>query len=308
MKLNNKEDIIQMTPLWEGERFEDGRPKVPDSILKRIRNTTLEEMWAPLVRLGYIYQHETALKRSNPDMPVVVGRAVTAQYMPTRPDLANYLLKFGHEEEGRKGFFNQWPLEELQENDFIIIDMFDKVRDGCSWGGNLTTLIATKTGCGGMTWGGVRDLDQISGIKNAQFYYRGTDPTPFREAMLTGINVPINVGMAVCMPGDVVLGTEAGIIFVPPHLAEMCVIDAEKTHVRDIFGFKRLHEGKYTAAQIDTAWEPIMWEDFAEWFPTAPESEEYRHLDFSKELEDARAKANADAGDGDGEKKEETRW
>lgn len=105
-----------------------------------------------------------------------------------------------------------------------------------------------------MTWGGVRDLDQISGIKNAQFYYRGSDPTPFRESMLVGINVPINVGMAVVLPGDVVLGTEAGIIFIPAHLAETCVIDAEKTHVRDIFGFMRLHEGKYTAAQIDSAW------------------------------------------------------
>ncbi len=106
--------------------------------------------------------------------------------------------------------------------------------------------------------------------------------------MLVGINVPIQVGEAVCMPGDVVLGTEAGIIFVPAHLAETCVIDAEKTHVRDIFGFQRLHEGKYSAAQIDSAWELCMWEDFAEWFPVAPESEEYRHLDFTEELENAR--------------------
>lgn len=288
MKLNCREDIIQLTPLWKGERFADGRPKVPDDILRRIRNTTLEEMWAPLVRQGYLYQHETNLKRSNPDMPVVVGRAVTAHYMPTRPDVAGYLMKYGHEEEGRKGNFNQWPLEDLQKDDFIIIDMYDKVRNGCAWGGNLTTLIATKTGCGGMTWGGVRDLDQISGIKNAQFYYRGTDPTPFMETMLVGINVPINVGMAVVMPGDVVLGTESGIIFVPAHLAESCVIDAEKTHVRDIFGFMRLHEGKYTAAQIDTAWELCMWEDFCQWFPTAPESEPYRHLDFAEELDNAR--------------------
>ncbi|MCL2462725.1 MAG: RraA family protein [Defluviitaleaceae bacterium] len=288
MKLNCKEDIIQLTPLWKGERLEDGRPKVPDEILERIRKTTIEEMWAPLVRLGYDYQHVTELTRSNPDMPTVVGRAVTAQYMPIRPDLGGYLMQYGHEAEGRVGNFNQWPLEDLQKDDFIIIDMFNKVRNGCAWGGNLTTLIATKTGCGAMTWGGVRDIDQISGIKNAQFFFRGTDPTPFREAMLTGINVPINVGMAVAMPGDVVLGTEGGVIFIPPHLAEFCITDAEKTHVRDIFGFIRLQEGKFTAAQVDTAWEPSMWEDFNEWFPNAPESLEYRHLDFSAELENAR--------------------
>ena len=66
------------------------------------------------------------------------------------------------------------------------------------------------------------------------------------------------------------------------------MIDAEKSHARDIWGFKRLHEGKYTAAQIDSAWERCMWEDFCEWFPTAPEMEPYRHLDFTQELEDAR--------------------
>ncbi|MBQ3879896.1 MAG: RraA family protein [Oscillospiraceae bacterium] len=288
MKLNCREDIIQMTPLWTGERFPDGRPKVPDDILARIKKTTIEEMWAPLVRLGYNYQHETGLKRTNPNVPTVVGRAVTAHYLPTRPDLANYLLKYGHEEEGRKGFFNQWPLEDLQKDDFMVIDMYGKVRNGCAWGGNLTTLIYTKTGVGGLTSGGVRDLEQIVGIEGSQFYYKGYDPTPFRDAMLVGINVPVKIGEAVCMPGDVVLGTEAGIIFVPAHLAETCVIDAEKTHVRDIFGFQRLHEGKYTAAQIDTAWERIMWEDFAEWFPVAPEAEPYRHLDFTQELEDAR--------------------
>ena len=146
MKFNCKEDIIQLTPLWKGERFEDGRPKVPDEILERIKKTTIEEMWAPLVRLGYNYQHETSLKRSNPNVPTVVGRAVTAHYLPTRPDVANYLLQYGHEEEGRKGFFNQWPLEDLQPGDFMVIDMFGKVRNGCAWGGNLTTLIYTKTG------------------------------------------------------------------------------------------------------------------------------------------------------------------
>lgn len=31
MHFNMKEDIIQLTRLWKGERFEDGRPKVPDS-------------------------------------------------------------------------------------------------------------------------------------------------------------------------------------------------------------------------------------------------------------------------------------
>ncbi len=288
MKFNCKEDIIQLTPLWKGERFDDGRPRVPDEILARIKKTTIEEMWAPLVRLGYNYQHETSLKRSNPNVPTVVGRAVTAHYMPTRPDLAGYLMEYGHEVEGRKGNFNQWPLEDLQKDDFIVIDMYGKVRNGCAWGGNLTTLIYTKTGVGGMTWGGVRDLDQIVGIEGSQFYYKGYDPTPFRESMLVGINVPINVGQAVSCRATLFSALRPVSFLFRHILPETCVIDAEKTHVRDIFGFQRLHEGKYTAAQIDSAWELCMWEDFAEWFPIAPEAEEYRHLDFTEELDNAR--------------------
>jgi regulator of RNase E activity RraA len=289
MKLDCKEDTIQLSPLWTGERFPDGRPKVSDNILGRIAATTVEEMWMPLYIRGYKYQFEGRLKRSNPDRDVLVGRAVTAVYMPTRPDVANYMMRYAHEAEGRKGNFNQWPLENLVKDDVVILDMYDKVREGCPLGGNLTTLIATKTeGAGAIVWGGVRDLDQIKEIKTAQFYYRDTDPTPFLETMLIGINVPCHIGMAVCMPGDVVLGTVAGVIFVPAHLAETCVIDAEKSHARDIWGFKRLHEGKYTAAQIDSEWEPEMWEDFCGWFPAASEAEPYRHLDFSQELRDSR--------------------
>ncbi len=288
MKFNNREDIIQLTPLWKGERMPDGRPKVSDDVLRRIKDTTMEEMWAPLARQGYQFQHETRMHRSNPDIKVVVGRAFTAAYMPSRPDLADYLMKYGHEVEGRKGNFNQWPLDELSKDDFMVNDMYGKVREGCPWGGNLTTLITEKTGVGGLCWGGVRDLVQIKGIKNAQFYYLGEDPTPFRDSICVGINVPVRIGMAICLPGDVVLGTESGVIFIPAHLAEDCVIDAEKTHVRDIWGFIRLHQGKYTAAQIDSPWSVDMWEDFCEWFKIAPEAKPYAHLDFGVDLYNVR--------------------
>jgi len=284
MKFNNRDDIIQLTPLWNGERMPDGRPRVSDDILRRIKNTTMEEMWAPMVRQGYKFQHETRMRRTNPDMDVVVGRAFTAMYMRTRPDLAGYLIDYGHNVEGRKGGFNQWPLDELSRDDFMVNDMYGKTREGCPWGGNLTTLIAQKTGVGGLCWGGVRDLDQIKGIKNAQFYYLETDPTPFMESMCVGINVPVQIGMAVCMPGDVVLGTESGVIFIPAHLAEACVIDAEKTHARDIWGFTRLHESKYSAAQIDSAWDLAMWEDFYAWFGVAEEALPYKHLSFDEEM------------------------
>lgn len=289
MKFDCKEDIIQLSPLWQGERFANGRPKVSDEILRRISQMTIEEIWAPLYIAGYKFQFESQLKRTNPAKPVLVGRAITAVYMPTRPDLANYLMEYAHQQERRQGNFNQWPLEDLLPGDVVVIDMYDKVREGCTLGGNLSTLIANKTETGGaIVWGGIRDLDQIKEIENAQFYYRDTDPTPFLESMLVGLNVPCHIGQAVCMPGDVVLGTETGVLFIPAHMAEHCATEAEKAHVRDVWGFQRLRAQQYTAAQIDSAWEVEMWEEFINWFPTAPETLAYRHLEFTAEIEEAK--------------------
>jgi len=288
MKLYNREDVIQMTPKWKGKRFDDGRPCVPDSIINRIARTTITEMWKPLYMRGYKYQYERGFHRTNPDRDVICGRVVTAAFLPTRPDLHRYMMDFGHSVEGRKGNFNQWALEELVENDIVVYDMKDKVYEGCPFGGNLTNLIANKTGQGAITFGGMRDLEQVVEIKNAQFYYRDTDPTPFMDTMIAGINIPVKIGAAVAMPGDVCLGTLAGVIFIPPHLAEICAIDAEKAQVRDVWGFEMIKLGKYTAAQMDSAWEPEMWESFSLWMESSEKAETYRHLNFEKEIADSR--------------------
>ena len=289
MKLYNRDDVIQLTPKWKGERFDDGRPRVSDSLLERISRTTITEMWKPLFTRGYKYQFERGFHRTNPDMPVMCGRAVTAAFMPTRPDLHHYLMDFGHKEEGRKGNFNQWALEDLVEGDVVIYDMKDKVYEGCPLGGNLTNLIASKTKRGAITFGGMRDLEQVVEIKDAQFYYRDTDPTPFTDTMLVGINVPVKIGAAVAMPGDVVLGTMSGVIFIPAHLAEICAVDAEKMHIRDVWGFEMIKEGRYTAAQMDSAWEAEMWESFAGWLGKSESAAHYGHLNFDKEIADCRA-------------------
>jgi hypothetical protein len=137
-------------------------------------------------------------------------------------------------------------------------------------------------------WGGIRDIDQIINIKDIKIYYRGTDPTPIWDVTMVSFNGPCRVGKAICMPGDVVLGTHAGVLFVPPHLAEECVVNAEKAKIRDVWGFIMLREGKYTTAQIDAPWTVEMWENFIKWIKTAPEAEEYRHLTWDEELKHAR--------------------
>lgn len=286
MKFDCREDIIQYTPLWKGERFPDGRPKVPDDILRRMRNITLEEAWGPLWSEGYKAQFEGNLKRTH-EKAKLVGRAVTSVMVPMRPDLHQALLDYGHKEEGRHGFFNQWVIDSLVEDDVVVVDLFDKVYEGTYVGGNLSTAIAARTKRGGaIIWGGIRDNEQIVEIPNIQVYYRGIDPTAIGNVTMTGFNVPARIGSAVCLPGDVVLGTISGVIFIPAHLAEMVVVKAEKSHVRDMFGFQRLAEKVYTTAQIDSPWSMEMFDDFLAWFAQDERAQEYQYLDWTEDRED----------------------
>jgi regulator of RNase E activity RraA len=264
MKFGAREDILQVTPLWKGERFADGRPRVPDDILTRLEKVTTEEAWAVLWRHGYKYQFQGDWKVTHPGK-ILVGRAVTAVMAPARPDLHDSLLAYGHTQEGRKGFFNSWVIETLTTDDVLVVDLFDKVFEGTFVGGNLSTAVARRTGRGQVIWGGVRDLQQIMQIENLQTFYRGNDPTPIRDVTLVGLNCPCRIGNAICLPGDVVLGTPAGVLFIPPHLAEECAVSAEKTRLRDMFGLQRIREGVYTTAQIDTQWTPDIEADFADW-------------------------------------------
>jgi regulator of RNase E activity RraA len=287
MRFDHPDDILHITSLWQGERFTNGRPKVPEDILLRFRSITTEEAWGVLWNHGYKYQFQGDWKVIHPDQ-TLVGRAVTCMMVPKRPDLDTTLLEYGHKEEGRKGFFNSWVIETLVEDDVLVVDLFDKIYEGTFVGGNLSTAVSRRTLRGGQViWGGIRDVQQVMGITNIQTFYRGNDPTGIRDVTLTGFNSPVRIGNATCLPGDVVLGTPAGIVFVPPHLAEECCIKAEKTNMRDRFGLQRLREGIYTTAQIDTAWSGDIWADFHNWRldNTPPE---YAHLDWTGEEEEMR--------------------
>ena len=85
------------------------------------------------------------------------------------------------------------------------------------------------------------------------------------NSTMIGINVPIRIGGALVLPGDVVLGRDGGVIFIPPQLAERVVQSSEITRLRDDFGHARLRAGVYTAGQIDGRWTDAIEADFTEW-------------------------------------------
>ena len=286
MHFNVKEDIIQMTSLWKGERFPDGRPRVPDRYLKALHSLTLEEVWKPIYVKGYESQFEGRLKFLHHDGRKLIGRAVTATYCPTRPDLNETVREIG-KSEGRTGTYNQWVVDSLVEGDVCVVDMYDKIYKGTFLGGNLTTAVAnrTKTG-GGVIWGGVRDLEQMQKVSGVQVYYRGVDPTPIREFVMTGFNTPARIGNAICLPGDIVFGTDAGVLFIPAHLVPEVVDGAVKTQVKDMFGFEMITQNKFTTAQIDrNVWTVEMLDLLMEYIRTHEEAAEYRDIDWSEEYD-----------------------
>ena len=291
MTFSCKEQIEFLTPFWKGERLEDGRPKVDGSILERLRHLTLEETWNYIYfNHGYKFQFQSGFQYTNPDPDYrLVGRAVTAVLMPTRPDLHELLMRQGGEVEGRSGTFNQWVIDSLVEDDVVVADFYDKVRDGTFVGGNLSTAIKSRTKRGGAVfWGGIRDMEQITKIEGLQILHRGEDPTAIADYVMTGFNTPCRIGLATCLPGDVVYASKAGVMFIPAHLAEDVATNAEKYKVRDVFGFKCLQEGKYSTSQIDRPWTSEIFNDFQNWFKAAPEAKNYSHLNWEQEALDAK--------------------
>jgi regulator of RNase E activity RraA len=293
MKFNCREDIIQITPLWEGERFPDGRPKVPDEIIDTIRTLSLEEVWQVGYELGYDNQFQTGFLQSNKQMTKpTVGRAVTSTFVPIRLDL-EIAMKRQAKSQGMKGntnLYNAFVVDNLVEGDVWVVDLFDKIKYGTIIGGNLGTMLQERTKHGGaVVWGGIRDLEQMKGLTNINVFYRGNDPTPLRDHVMISWNGPTRIGGAVCLPGDVVYACDAGVLFVPPHLAAEVASQGLKTRVRDIFGFQRLKEGKYTGTRIDTfPWSVEMMEDLINWIQTEEAGIPYRSLNWDNEMEEAK--------------------
>ncbi len=265
----NKEQVIALTAAWEGERLPDGRPKVSDSIIERMKNISIEEAWGVLRGEGYNNQFEGEWKMIHAH-ETICGRALTATYLPKRIDLDEIIKKQG-EADGRIGASNSWPIDMLQQGDVYVADGFGKIVNGTLIGDNLGNSIYAKSGNGVVFYGSLRDLGGLEKIEGFNAFVKGWDPSFIQEMILGGLNSPTRIGRALVLPGDVVLAKREGVIFIPAHLAEKVVINAEFIALRDAFGIEKLKEGKYTPGQIDTRWTDEIKEDFLGWIDAHPE-------------------------------------
>ncbi len=258
------DEIVDYTYLWTGERFADGRPKVPDSLLERVAHVTLTQAWGVLRNEGYHWQYEDGFVCTHPG-GVLVGRALTAMYMPRRPAMRTLMEQKG-DRAGCIGDQISWPIDLLVTGDVYVADVYGKHEQGPIIGDNLSTAIFAKSGRGVVHDASVRDIDGIREIEGFASFVRGFHPTYASPTiMLVGVNCPVRIGQVTVMPGDVVLGKHEGVIFIPPHLVEKVVETSELIRLRDMFGKQRLREGKYTPGQIDTRWVDEIEADFSRW-------------------------------------------
>jgi regulator of RNase E activity RraA len=262
-----KEELIFLTPEWKGERFADGRPKVPDNILKRMKSVSQEEAWSVMKNAGYGYQVAEGWRLINPDS-VLVGRAVTTTFMPARPDVWGAIDARG-KKAGKKGQ-NSWPVDLLVKGDVYVADQFGAHRNGPTIGDNVGNAIYARSGNGIVYDGALRDIEGLKEIGGFTSFYSSYDPSYHNppgdlNTMIIGINQPTRIRTVTVMPGDIVLGKQGIVTFIPPHLAEKVVTTSEVVRLRDMFGHLRLREGKYTAGQIDARWSDEIEKDFSKW-------------------------------------------
>jgi 4-hydroxy-4-methyl-2-oxoglutarate aldolase len=272
-----RDQMMFYTSDWKGDRFPDGRPKVADDLLKRALAVSVEDIWDYLRGEGYQNQFEGDWQALHIEKPFA-GRALTAQYMPVRADMAKAIAAEG-KAEGRVSFNNSWPINELQIGDVYVADSFGKIIDGTLIGSNLGNGIAAHTHTGFIFYGGIRDQEENREIPDFNGFYKGYDPSFIQQMTLTAINAPIRIGRAVVLPGDLVLAKTDGVIFIPALMAEGAVSHAEFTNLMDDYNFELNREGK-NGAEFEGGWTPAKYQGLAKYIDAHPEKLKMKRAEF----------------------------
>jgi regulator of RNase E activity RraA len=285
-----KEQILFYTSEWKGDRFPDGRPKVADNLLERALDVSIEDVWEYLRDQGYVNQFESGWQGLHIEKPFA-GRALTAQFMPRRPDMAAAVAAEGKTEKRISGT-NSWVINELQMGDTMVADGYGKIIEGTLIGSNLGSGIAAHTHSGFVFNAGIRDAEENREIANLNGFYRGYDPSAWAQMQLTGINVPIRIGRAVVLPGDLVLAKQDGVIFIPATLAAMAISKAEFTNLQDAFNFELNRQGA-NGAEFEGGWTPKKYAAFSKWVESHPDKLKMTREEFAARLAEAQAPPRA---------------
>ncbi|HEX4117536.1 MAG TPA: hypothetical protein VHX99_01945 [Rhizomicrobium sp.] len=279
------DQMVFFTSKWKGERFPDGRPKVPDDLLKRVLDVSIEDLWDYMRDKGYDCQFDTGFQILHADKPFA-GRALTAQYMPLRRDMYEAIADEG-KREGRVSGNNSWPIAELQIGDMYVADGFGKVVEGTLIGSNLGSGIAAHSHTGFVFDAGIRDAQENRELDNMNGLYRAYDPSAWKDMTLTSINAPIRIGRATVLPGDLVYATRDGVIFIPAFMAEDAVAHAEFINLEDAFNFELNRQGK-NGGSFEGGWNAQKYDALVKWIDASPDKLKMSRAEFNAILQERR--------------------
>jgi regulator of RNase E activity RraA len=190
--------------------------------------------------------------------------------------------------EGRVSGTNSWVTNELKMGDTMVCDGYGKIVEGTLIGSNLGSGIAAHTHSGFVFDAGIRDAEENREIANLNGLYRGYDPSAWAQMQLTGINVPVRIGRAVVLPGDLVLAKRDGVIFIPAALAATAVAKAEFTNLQDAFNFE-LNKAGTNGAEFEGGWNAQKFAAFKKWIDAHPDKLKMTRTEFDQLYQQATA-------------------
>jgi len=172
----------------------------------------------------------------------MIGRVVTAQFMPMRFDYDDYLQEVGKKQHISR-VNNTLPVNSLSTGDVYVADAYGKITDGTLMGDAVGGTVFNNSQRGVIINGSVRKLEALAEIEGFNAWIRGFDPSSISGMVCASVNAPIRIGRVTVLPGDVVVARRSGVIFIPPHLVTELILSVEVAALRNNFNLQR-RDGK----------------------------------------------------------------
>lgn len=169
----------------------------------------------------------------------IAGRARTLQFMPQREDIASGL---GQEYVERHTAL--WAvLEAVEPGDVLVVQAFGSTHTGC-FGDMLVRYFQRKGGAGIVVDGCIRDAPRVRET-GVPIWSTGVTPHYASQSELFpwAYDVPVAVGGALVLPGDLMLADDDGPVVVPRRRAPEVVAAAREHEQWERFSRRRIEEG-----------------------------------------------------------------
>ncbi len=169
---------------------------------------------------------------------VVVGPALTLQFMPKRED--QYKVDEYSDPEKQ---LHRHVLYHTQPGDVVVVDARGDLTSGV-FGEMMLTFFKGQGGAGVIIDGCIRDFPHAKDL-GLGLWLKGTTPNFHTQTNIFpfAVNVPIACGNTLVMPGDIIVADDDGVVVVPIALAPELLKKASEHVEWEEFSRMRLAQG-----------------------------------------------------------------